>query len=358
MKLFYLLLLGFLGGSFSVSAATLTWIGGNGNWNQASNWSGGTIPSLSDDVIIGSGHEVDIPSNFWAFARSIEIGSGSDLLIKGNCTVKHDATYGIEVRGTLKVYKNLTIYGVGANKTGIRIQNSGNMIVEWAGLLTISDENKGVDIYGGMAENKGQIDITDIDDDAGIYMSNNAQFFNYPRASVTIDDTQSYTTNAIYLLYGCLFENNGLINIGSDNIGRAIFSISGSFDNIDGRLEVINSQQDAIRFYGGSLDNDGIMNISSGGGIYLSGASATNQTGASLSITSGSTAGKGLQLTGGTTFINDGAISVDGFEGWANYFDSGILLSSFSSLTNNADGSIDLTTSFPDARGITMFSME
>ena len=35
-----------------------TWVGGSGDWNTTSNWSGGTLPGASDDVLIPTGVSV------------------------------------------------------------------------------------------------------------------------------------------------------------------------------------------------------------------------------------------------------------------------------------------------------------
>jgi hypothetical protein len=43
-------------GSFIYGAANaVTWVGGNGNWSTAANWTGGSLPTSSDDVVIPSG---------------------------------------------------------------------------------------------------------------------------------------------------------------------------------------------------------------------------------------------------------------------------------------------------------------
>src|SRR3954470_7350786 len=41
--------------SIGCSAATLTWIGGDGEWSVPANWSGGKVPGLVDVAVINSG---------------------------------------------------------------------------------------------------------------------------------------------------------------------------------------------------------------------------------------------------------------------------------------------------------------
>ena len=41
-------------------AATVTWVGGSGDWNTAANWSTGALPGTNDDVLIGSGASITV----------------------------------------------------------------------------------------------------------------------------------------------------------------------------------------------------------------------------------------------------------------------------------------------------------
>ena len=45
--------------------ATINWIGGNGNWSTAANWSTGTVPGSSDDAVIAAagGYTVSITAS-------------------------------------------------------------------------------------------------------------------------------------------------------------------------------------------------------------------------------------------------------------------------------------------------------
>lgn len=40
----------------SLHATTITWLGGNAAWDDASQWDTGTVPSYGDDVIIPNGY--------------------------------------------------------------------------------------------------------------------------------------------------------------------------------------------------------------------------------------------------------------------------------------------------------------
>ena len=80
----------------SVTILPNNWIGGNGNWNLAANWSGNAVPAGNTDITISSGTptlDIDftLPS-----ARSLTLsGSGSLIVAAGNrLTVSGTANFG------------------------------------------------------------------------------------------------------------------------------------------------------------------------------------------------------------------------------------------------------------------------
>ena len=53
-----------------------TWTGPvSGTWNEASNWSLGTIPNVCDDVVIPSGHIISLTDDAECFSLDISVGS-------------------------------------------------------------------------------------------------------------------------------------------------------------------------------------------------------------------------------------------------------------------------------------------
>jgi hypothetical protein len=77
-------------------ALTCTWIGGNSDWNIASNWDTGTVPTGADDVIINAmGSQVNISTGAsgtcnnltkGGFLSRLVVASGGILKILGNLT--------------------------------------------------------------------------------------------------------------------------------------------------------------------------------------------------------------------------------------------------------------------------------
>ena len=49
-----------MAGWISAQGATVTWIGGSGDWNTVTNWSTGALPGTGDDVVIGSGPAITV----------------------------------------------------------------------------------------------------------------------------------------------------------------------------------------------------------------------------------------------------------------------------------------------------------
>ncbi len=80
------IVLGF--GSRSVIAAPINWNGGTGSWNDTTKWSGGSVPTSSDDVSIDNGKVANstVNVNVSGFARSLTIDIGDRLNIQNSRT--------------------------------------------------------------------------------------------------------------------------------------------------------------------------------------------------------------------------------------------------------------------------------
>lgn len=64
-----------------VAPVTNTWIGGNGLWNVASNWSLGIVPARCMDVIINTSVTVTVPDGYTGYAKSVTTSNGAVLII-------------------------------------------------------------------------------------------------------------------------------------------------------------------------------------------------------------------------------------------------------------------------------------
>lgn len=58
----------------------------NSNWNDATMWSCGTIPTISEDALINKGHTISIPNNYTGFVKDLQLNGvlqyGNNAFIK------------------------------------------------------------------------------------------------------------------------------------------------------------------------------------------------------------------------------------------------------------------------------------
>ena len=58
----------------------------NSNWNDATMWSCGTVPTISEDILINKGHTISIPNNYTGFAKDLQLNGilqyGTNSLLK------------------------------------------------------------------------------------------------------------------------------------------------------------------------------------------------------------------------------------------------------------------------------------
>jgi len=167
------------------SFATTTWIGGQSVWNDASNWDTGTIPSLTDDVLIPAGSYPRIYSGV-ATAASLVIESNARLMIYNNTTLD-----GIENNGYAYVLSSGVLYMKYIDGTGINNMTSGYF------------------------NNRGHIEINDMQ---GSTIKNRDRFYNYG---------EIYTTNSGPMINWDYFYNSSSAIIDSQNCsGTALTSTS------------------------------------------------------------------------------------------------------------------------------------
>jgi hypothetical protein len=56
------------------------------SWNDASTWSCGTVPVVTEDILINKGHTVTIPNNYTGFMKDLQLNGslnyGTNALLK------------------------------------------------------------------------------------------------------------------------------------------------------------------------------------------------------------------------------------------------------------------------------------
>ncbi|TNE70465.1 T9SS type A sorting domain-containing protein [bacterium] len=112
-------------------AATRTWKSSvtSGNWNVASNWVEGSVPTLSDDVIISSNASIYLTAS--TSVNSIEISGGSTVVISAG------SSFTITTTGT-------------ANTNGLVINASSTLSLEGSFSVKIQLGGKFAQIYGSL----------------------------------------------------------------------------------------------------------------------------------------------------------------------------------------------------------------
>ena len=204
---------------FLPSAFSDTWIGGNGNWNDPTNWADGSVPTANDAVIISSG-SVQIPSGYTAYASRVRMYNSSSLTINtGGGRLIVDASSssspsGIIIDGNLDVYGMLVVKNV-HNSYSISIRNNSNFHVHTSAYLTVKNntDTDGIHISpSGSFTNNGYVYIEDIVN-AGI--RNGGVFSNTSKIDIL-------STNSAIVTSQGTSDNTGLINVKGTNLGAIV----------------------------------------------------------------------------------------------------------------------------------------
>lgn len=220
-----------------VIANAVNWTGATSiNWDTGSNWSSGTVPTLTTDVVIPAG-TVRSPQVIWAS------GNCRDLTIQAGATLTISGTFTLNVR-------NITSYGALVMSSTGNITSTGNISWESGATASIGSSNPRIYLQGNMTFQNG----SDIQMSYGTIQFNggaNANLINYSvytqmcavevyktyPASLTISSstTSPLTLNSnLYNYTGSTLINNysGTVilkgsltdnNLSSDN-GKIIFN--------------------------------------------------------------------------------------------------------------------------------------
>jgi hypothetical protein len=300
------------------------------NWATATNWSGGAVPTASDDVVILSGtpNQPTIGASNTAVANSVEVQSGATLTIASSATLAINGSKTVPGEGTIAFFNNGTI------------QNSGQLLIGNTGSVS------GSGIYNRAVVNNNtggtiQIDRTSsagIDNEAGTFtnaatiiiggavsagvqgIANYATFNNNSGGNIQIDRA---TVNS--LTNTGTFTNAATIIIGSSASAGSNAGIltSGTFNNNTGGSIQLDRGGTAALFnnVGGTFNNAATITIGSIASTTSNGivntATFNNMAGGTIQIDRTGT--NGLQNSGGT-FTNDATITFGALTGSSGIF--------------------------------------
>lgn len=278
------------------SVNVVYWLGGDGNWSNASLWSDGAVPGATDTVTI------DVPGNYTV---TLDADVSVDQLTLGTSS----GTQILNVNGfTLTVGDSLIVRGGGTGH--LEVLNGGTVA---AAALVVDGELLASGTVDAPIDNRGLVTVQGT-------AAFNAGYQSAAGSQLTLAGSDADLTVSTG------FTNNGTITFTSATCcGPPQITIAdgGTIDNPAGSLIEVTGQDGG--WISGSLANAGTVSHSGAGDLTIQGTTIDN-TG-----TMSASGGGGLSLEG--AFTNAGAITVD----------SGLTLGSWgTSFTNTASGTVTL----------------
>jgi hypothetical protein len=140
----------------STKAATITWVGGSSTWETGSNWSGGVVPTSTDDVIVSSStaFTITLSSGQLASFNTLTLGGGSatsTLILVGTIGTGGSVTVDNNGKFEQKSTSTLTFTGAFTVKSGGYVTHTVNTTQQ---LYVVDISAREIDIQAG-----GQINV-------------------------------------------------------------------------------------------------------------------------------------------------------------------------------------------------------
>lgn len=255
---------------FVVSAnepTKISWTGGNGDWNDITNWDESRLPTDKDHVIIPQGY-VHIGASTTIRTLSINLLGDAHLFVGEGAR--------IELVGNNSLYSSLNL-----------IENT--LVENFGQIHILQSISTGMTIMGGRFENYGHLAIWNSPID-GIMTRAGGAFVNHVKGQVEIG---GLSTVAIHLRQNGNWNNEGSVQISEGilmdgilirdeaqfrNTGKINFTASIGDNAIDnrsafencGEIIILSTCRDAIR-NSKTLRNTGVIKIALAGGNAISG---------------------------------------------------------------------------------------
>jgi hypothetical protein len=277
---------------------SIDWIGGDGNWSDASNWSSDpALPSTTDDVCIPAGATVTVNVN----ASARQLASQGTLNILNNMTLDLSGpseTDGLILDGTIDGAGWLSLTGSGSWTRGtiatdVEVTSTGSLSI----LGTASAEVKNVT---GRLVNNGTVDqlgrhVRSIASgiDGGTITNNGNWYLSHPGTGFTAVYGQASNNPGTFI-------NNGLLERRTGT-GEVEFTASVNLENYG----TVAATSGILKFTATTVIGGGTLRAEGGATLKMRGKAATG-----ASVTGSSTiAGAGLiEWYGGVFTIGSGAL--------------------------------------------------
>lgn len=191
----------------NIPDVTNTWIGTNGNWNVATNWSTGIVPQPCHNVVINPAlaYTITITNGTTARASSINLGANVTLLIQNNGNLNLQDKGVLINAGDILCYGNISISNP-LNTSGTAFTNSGSLLINSSSMLTITNSGSTAirNQTAGEITNNGIISILNNHATNGLYGIDNLGMFSNS-GQITIENIQG---KDIRLASGGMLENS------------------------------------------------------------------------------------------------------------------------------------------------------
>jgi len=111
------------------------WIGGDGDWEDANNWSNG-LPNSSDNILIDDALETNSTAHLnddFLLTGDLHVDHGDTLIIEKGATLTHDNTLNASIinEGKIKIYGTLAhLDSILDNNSLIVVKCGGELIIE------------------------------------------------------------------------------------------------------------------------------------------------------------------------------------------------------------------------------------
>ena len=195
-------------------AATVTWTGTtNGNWGTGTNWSGGSQPAMSDDVVVDGAVALNANTGATIVVKSLTINATYSKTVTQGATTPIHVTGTMAIKGgafTASSSSSVQVDGATAASGGTFTCNGATVIM--TGGLTVSG--------GTFSSNSATITLGSFSESSGTFTGNSATIADTGNVSLT---GGSFTLTTGTMQVGGAFSH-AAANTFNDNGGTMLFN--------------------------------------------------------------------------------------------------------------------------------------